>query len=309
MMTNLLAQLSSVPDVRRPRTNIPDTLVIGGMGGSALGAEALRFLAPESRILIHRDYGIPWEAPADALHIAISYSGNTEETLAFANAALRQQRPLAVVASGGALAECAERESLPLALIPSGLVPRNAFMYMVRALLALVGKNDVNQALASLTLDEAALEASAEAEAHYLLPGVPLFYTSDRNRLLGQMAKLIMNESARTPAFANVFPELNHNEMQSFDTDMPEGLEHLFRIVLMRDTSDHARIVRRMDTFASLMEERGRSVLVYDSGALARTEVLVHSWLRSILAGRLLAETRGINPDTQPLVDAFKKRL
>lgn len=309
MMHELLSQLSSTPDVRRARTTIPDTVVIGGMGGSALAAEALRFLAPGSRVLIHRDYGLPWEAPADALHVAISYSGNTEETLSFANAALREKRPLAVVASGGALVECAEREGLPLALVPAGLVPRNAFMYMVRALLALLGKDEHSSALAALSLDEKNLEAQGEHMAHYVLPGVPLFYTSDRNRLLGQMAKLIMNESARTPAFANTFPELNHNEMQSFDSDMPEGLEHLFRIVLVRDTGDYERVVRRMDTFVALMEERGRSVLVHEIGALSRAEALATFWLEWLRAGRYLAETRGTNPDTQPLVDAFKKRL
>ena len=309
MINELLAQLTSVPDIRRSLVRKPETIVRGGMGGSALAAEALLFLAPESRILIHRDYGLPWEAPADALHVAISYSGNTEETVSFANAALREKRPLAVVASGGALVDFAEREGLPLALVPAGLVPRNAFMYMVRALLALVGRDEHNQALASLTFSVQELEAAGEEEAHYLLPGVPLFYTSSRNRLVGQMAKLIMNESARTPAFANVFPELNHNEMQSFDSDMPEGLEHLFRIELITDSSDHARVVRRMDTFKVLMEERGRSVAVHPIGEWSREEALARLWLRYILAGRHLAATRVSKPDTQPLVDAFKKRL
>lgn len=309
MTNDLLAQLTYEPDLRRPRLGVGDTLVVGGMGGSALAAEALRFLAPGRRILIHRDYGVPWEAPVDALHVAISYSGTTEETLSFANEAMRRGSPVAVVASGGALVDFAEREQLPYALVPSGRVPRNAFMYLVRALLALTGMDEQNRVLASLALNEEALTHAGEEEAHFLLPGVPLFYTSNRNRLIGQMAKLIMNESARMPAFANLFPELNHNEMQSLDTDMPEGLEHLFRIVLISDTQDDPRIQRRMSTFASLMEERGRTLETLLIGDQSREETLATLWIRFILAGRHLAATRGIDPDTQPLVDAFKKRL
>jgi glucose/mannose-6-phosphate isomerase len=309
MITELSAQLAYVPSVRRPLASIPDTLVIGGMGGSALAGEALRFLAPDRTVLIHRDYGLPSGAPVDALYIALSYSGNTEETLAFANAAIKEGRMLAVVSSGGTLAAFAEREGLPYAEVPAGFVPRNAFMYMVRALLALTAREAEGAALAAVIMPEAELEEDADMDAHFLLQSVPLFYTSDRNRLIGSMAKLILNEAARMPAFANVFPELNHNEMQSFDRDMPEGLEDLFRFVLVKDAADHPRIARRMDVFSDLAKERGRFVRPIEIGERSRAETLAMLWIRFLLAGRKLAQTRGIDPDTQPLIDQFKKLL
>ncbi len=308
-MQDFLSQLSFEPDIRRPRNEAPAIIVTGGMGGSALAGEALRFLNPERKFLVHHDYDLPWEAPPEALHLAISYSGNTEETLSFAAAAKREGRKLAIVTSGGKLAEFAEREQLPLALVPAGLVPRNAFMYLVRAALAVCGNEEGLTALANVSITEEVLREDADEDAHFLLQSVPLFYTSDRNRLVGHLAKLVVNESSRTPAFTNVFPELNHNEMQSFDTDMPEGLAHLFRFVLVRDTSDHDRVLRRMDAFQGLMEERGRLVRVLDISDLSRADALATLWLRFILVGRHLAATRGIDPDTQPLVDAFKKQL
>jgi glucose/mannose-6-phosphate isomerase len=288
---------------------MPTPIVVGGMGGSGFVGELLSFLLPERPLIVHRDYGLPAFAPEDALYIAVSFSGNTEETVSFANEALRAGRRLAVIASGGTLEKFAEREMLPFVSVPTGLRPRYSLVYMVRAALALLTERATLDALAHISLSASALEEDAEELAHFMLPSVPLFYASVRNGVLARLGKIMMNETARTPAFANVFSELNHNEMQAFDTDMPEGLEHLFRFVLVRDGSDHERIVRRMDAFTELMQERGRIMHRVDISSMSRAEAFIHTWTRFLLAARLLAEPRGIDPDGEPLIEAFKKML
>jgi glucose/mannose-6-phosphate isomerase len=309
MMEELKKQLAFEPIVRRPLTEMPTRSIIGGMGGSALAGEAFSYLAPSHETLVHRDYGIPAFGAADALYIAISYSGTTEETVSFANEAMRAGRRLAVVASGGTLAGLAEREGLPLVLIPEGLQPRNATLYMVRALLALNQMTPPLEALARFAPDAHLLEEEGEQDAHFILPSVPLFYSSNRNALLAHIGKIMVNETGKMPAFMNVFSELNHNEMQAFDTSMPEGLEHLFRFVLIRDSEDGERTLRRMDAFHTLMEERGRSVRVLDISGMSREEALVTLLARFTIAARFLAQTRGSDPDTVPLIEAFKKLL
>lgn len=308
MTDDLLAQLAYEPHVRQPLARIPATLVVGGMGGSALGGDALAFLFPERHIIVHRGYGLPAFPPPDALYLAVSYSGATEETVSFASDAARAGLPLAIVSSGGTLASFAEREGLPYASVPTGRAPRNALIYLVKALLALIGESRAGEEFAALSIDAAALAERAEVDAHFMLPSVPLFYSSERNACLARIGKLVMNETARMPAFSNAFPELNHNEMQAFDTEMPEGLEHLFRFVLIADADDDPRIRRRMDAFTSLMEERGKHVELAELSG-SRASVLAHWWLRMLGAGRLLAETRGIDPDTAPLVESFKKLI
>jgi glucose/mannose-6-phosphate isomerase len=308
MIKELTDQLSYVPTIRYARETIPHALVIGGMGGSALAGDLFAYLVPDRPIQVHRGYGLPRFTPDDALYIAISHSGNTEETVNFVNEAMKAGKPVAVVTSGGTLASFAEREHLPLALVPSTGAPRESLLYMVQGLLALVGEEDVRSELAGVSVDEEALERLAEEDAHFILPSVPLFYASSKNACLTLLAKVMMNETARMPAFANTFPELNHNEMQAFDRDMPEGIEHLFRFVVLRDESDDSRIERRIDVFTSLMEERGKTVHTIELPA-TRAEALITTWIRFILAARFLAQTRAVEPGASPLIDAFKKLL
>ena len=59
-------------------------IVILVMGGSAIGGSLLQTLiAPDCEVPIssNRDYEIPYFVGSDSLVIALSYSGNTEETL------------------------------------------------------------------------------------------------------------------------------------------------------------------------------------------------------------------------------------
>ncbi len=304
----LLSELSLSP-VLHGRAPSAERIIIGGMGGSALAGDALAFLVENRVVDVHRTYGLPNGSGENALYIAISYSGNTAETIDFLRAAYAKQYPCAVVASGGILLQFAKEHSLPYAVVPEGRAPRNALAHLVQGLLALLGEDKLLAALSKAAPAREALEEAAEEDAKFLVDGIPLFYTSERNALLGRMGTLIMNESARTPAFRNVFPEMNHNELQAFDTDMPEGLMHTFRMMLIRDESDDPRILRRMQVFEKLMRDRERTVRILDLSGMGRAEALVLMWLRFLGAARHLAESRGINPDTEPLIEEFKTLL
>jgi glucose/mannose-6-phosphate isomerase len=66
-----------------PRT--PRQVLVCGMGGSAIGGDYLRALLEEYGNLpvqVIRDYHLPNSTDAHTLVFAVSYSGNTEETLA-----------------------------------------------------------------------------------------------------------------------------------------------------------------------------------------------------------------------------------
>jgi glucose/mannose-6-phosphate isomerase len=297
-------ELSYTPHIERMPDDAP-ALVLGGMGGSAAAADALAFLSAKE-VAVHRDYGLPARVPSGALCIAVSYSGNTEETVSFAEAALAAGHPLAIVSSGGALESLAKSRDLPFAGVPAGRAPRNAFMYLVRALLALTGERAAAQALERVGVGD--VRTPAEEDALFFEGGIPLFYASARNALLGRIGKMMMNETARMPSFTNTFPELNHNEMQSFDEDMPEAFAGAFRFMLIEDAHDHPRIARRMQVFADLMRGEGRAVKSIRLPE-AREEALAAIWMRFLLAARELALANEVDPDTAPLVERFKKLL
>jgi glucose/mannose-6-phosphate isomerase len=284
-------------------------VVVGGMGGSALPANAGRFLEASLPFAAHRDYGLPEDASADALYVAMSYSGNTEETLSFAEEALRRGFNLAAVDDGGALGALARDKNFPHVLVPGGMQPRNALFYQLRALLALTGRTELSQELESASFDAGEAQAAADALAEMLSGGLPVFYSSRGNAFLAHAAKINMNETAKMPAYANVFPEMNHNEMQSFDTMAPDASASAARLVLLHDEADDARIRRRMDVMRSLMHERGRRIVDVPITGASRAEKLARGWFVSHRAALALAEERGVDPEAVPFIEDFKKRL
>ena len=84
----------------------PRNVVIAGMGGSAIGGELLKdWLHDKASIAIEvcRDYALPAYVDKNSLVIAVSYSGETEETLSAFLEALRRRCMVVTVSSGGHL--------------------------------------------------------------------------------------------------------------------------------------------------------------------------------------------------------------
>ena len=193
-------------------TAAPAVVVCGGMGGSALPAEALRFLGVTSYVIAHRDYGLPASVPEGAQYVALSYSGNTEETLSFAHEALAQGHALSVITSGGELLALAKERGLPHVRVPSGLVPREALLYMIKALLALLGEEHAG---ADTSFDAISAEEEGAALAPSLHGLTPLFYASTRNAFLPRLGAILMNETAKMPAFG-MLPQAEIAEIAAY---------------------------------------------------------------------------------------------
>ena len=101
--------------------------VVCGMGGSELSAELLQIFCPGVPVIKWRDYDLPPpDVTRDALIIASSYSGNTEETISAFHEARKRELPLAAIAVGGELLEQARRHAVPYIQLPdTGIQPRS----------------------------------------------------------------------------------------------------------------------------------------------------------------------------------------
>ncbi|MGC1176938.1 MAG: SIS domain-containing protein, partial [Candidatus Saccharimonadales bacterium] len=111
-------------------------VVFGGMGGSALGALiAQSWPGFDLPFEVSRNYDIPSYVGAETVFFASSYSGNTEETLSALDQAAAKGAQMVVITSGGKLADIARDKQYPLLLLPSGLQPRHAVLYSLKALL------------------------------------------------------------------------------------------------------------------------------------------------------------------------------
>ena len=116
----------------------PGGLIVCGMGGSAIGADLVLACLPglPVPVAVVRGYELPAWVSSDYLVVAISYSGDTEETLACAVGALERGCMPVCVAYGGALAALAGERGLPLISVPSGGQPRASLGYLSMPLLA-----------------------------------------------------------------------------------------------------------------------------------------------------------------------------
>ncbi len=108
------------------------SLVIAGLGGSAIGGDFLRAGYESTLTLpvtVVRDYHLPGYVNADTLVFATSNSGNTEETLACYDAARLAKAGIVAFSTGGELARRAKADAVPLVTFPGGLQPRAALGY------------------------------------------------------------------------------------------------------------------------------------------------------------------------------------
>ena len=145
--TTCATRSGASPRPSSSRSSAP-ACVVCGMGGSAIGGD-LAAAAMGTRLSqpldVVRGYGVPsWTQP-DRVIFCSSYSGNTEETLACYDAAEAVGARRIVATTGGAIAEAARRDGVPVIGMPAGLQPRAAVGYtfaIAAEVAALVGAGD-----------------------------------------------------------------------------------------------------------------------------------------------------------------------
>ena len=287
-----------------------------GMGGSRLAADLLRSANPEIDLSIHADYGLPRLPQAvleNSFLIFCSYSGNTEEVLDGFEEALKAGLAVGVIAAGGKLIERAKETGVPYICLPDWqLVPRLAVGLMLKALVVLLDLQNLKQELETLTtkLTPAGLESVGQDLAKSLEARVPIIYTSAANAPLAWIWKIKFNETAKVPAFANVLPEQNHNELEGFDSiPVNSGLSGQFSFVFLTDSSDNSRIKRRFEILNDILSKKGLPVTTLELKGESKWEKFFNSLTLSDWTTLALAEHYQRDPASVPLIEEFKKLM
>ncbi|MBI3088978.1 MAG: bifunctional phosphoglucose/phosphomannose isomerase [Candidatus Colwellbacteria bacterium] len=292
-----------------------ESLVIGGMGGSGLIAGILRALKPELDIAAHHDYGLPaYLKDADKrLLIAISYSGNTEETISFFNETIAKNLNIAVIAVGGKLLQLAQEKGIPFVQLPdTGIQPRMSIGFMLRAVLKLTGESRLYKESGKLanTLKPGEWETKGKELADTIFKHIPIIYSSRRNIALAYNWKIKFNETGKAPAFYNTFPELNHNEMTGFDVkDSTKELSDKMFFIFLKDKDDHPKITKRMEVLERLYRDRKLSVAVVSLEGNSKMEKIFNSLILADWTAYYTAKRYNVEPEQVPMVEEFKKLL
>lgn len=320
LIDELPAQLRWAAAVEVPAVPTADEALVLGMGGSGFAGDVAAALAAEQgrRVGVHKGYGVPgWAGPARPLAVAVSHSGNTEETLSAFAAAGASGLPLAAAATGGRLAEEAAARGVPFLTIPPGPQPRAAAGYLAGSVLRLLESAGVVAGTA------AALEESADVVESLLAGPAHEAAGAIAAALEGRIAvvygsgpltaaaagrwKTQINENAKSPAWWSLLPELDHNEIVGWSAH-PDLVADAVGVVFLHDPDEHPRVAVRADLTAELMAGvriAGR-VEARGAGTLARLFSLV---VVGDLVSVALAEAAGVDPMPVEVIEDLKRRL
>jgi glucose/mannose-6-phosphate isomerase len=290
--------------------------IVCGMGGSHLAADILQAWHPELDIIIWSSYGLPLlpeKELKDRLIIVSSYSGGTEETIDAFMTAQKKRLSVAVIATGKKLISLAEKYKVPYVQLPDfHSQPRMATGLSLMGTLALMGEKAWLAEAKTLgtQLSPAREEHRGKDLAKRLHDSVPIIYASDRNRAIAYNWKIKFNETGKIPAFMNVVPELNHNEMTGFDAKgRTTPLSRHFHFVFLKDGGDGPRIMKRLSVLEKLYKDRGFKVEI----VLLQGKTELHKIFNALTLADWTAYHTGllygVDPELVPMVEEFKQSI
>lgn len=303
----------------------PRNVVVAGMGGSAIGGELLRdwlkYKAPVP-IEVCRDYFLPAYANEDTLVFAVSYSGNTEETLSAFVDAIKRKCMVITVTSGGRLFSFSKKLHVPCIKIPEGLPPRASLPYLFFPLVIVMEKlgvisntqKEISEAIEVLNCVERENSPevltdnnAAKKLALKLKDAVPVVYGFREYGAVAHRWKTQLNENSKSPSAYDVFPELNHNEVVGWEA--PKSLTEKFSVILLRDDAEPPEIKHRIEATKLLVFRRISQISeVYAVGksTLAKMLYLLHF---GDFVSVFLAVLRKVDPTPVKTINAIKKEL
>jgi len=304
-------------------TEKPKNVVLAGMGGSAAGGDFTKCLfesGGDVPFIVCRDYELPGFVNSETLVIACSYSGNTEETLSAYHEAKEQGAMRIVVTSGGKLAELAKQDGVPLCIVPGGQPPRASLGYLLMPLivacekLGLIPNQDYEGLIATLMscVDLWSVEVSIEsnhpkqlAQAMQgkigILYGLGSWQGIVANRWKGQI-----NENAKNMAFAQSFPELNHNEILGWVKSDLQASNWI--TVVLQDGHESAKMKARAKVTAELTSKLSLTIPVRAIGQTLLEKMLTLALFGDFVSIYLAALNR-VDPENIDWINVLKSEL
>lgn len=293
---------------RLPSVKHLKNIVICGMGGSALAGAIFQTWREKNKITLHRDFGIP-EGQFDLI-IAISYSGNTEETISCLHTALKKRVPSIGIASGGAIEQLCHDHNIPFIKLPSGFEPRQALGLMLKALVTLLSPRHTHEVEhMTKVITPSTGNSQGKKLSKNIFGKIPLIYSSQRLIPLAYNWKIRFNETAKIPAFTGVMPELFHNEITGFDVGpkLKRSFRDRFIFLVLADPQDPSEIKKRINNFTRVMAKKNYMVEIIRLRNVEFLELFFTSVMHANWTAYHLARQSGADPEHVPMVEEFKK--
>lgn len=300
------------------------SVLIMGMGGSGIGGDVTAAVAGPTSclpIMVSKHYECPGFVGPGTLVVAISFSGNTEETLAALGGAVEAGAKVVVMASGGKLAALARDIGAPLVPVDGSIpMPRagiGAVSVPTLVLLERMGLLDGATGWIDAAVDQlqrrrdqlTAADNPARTLARHLGRTLPIVYGGGA---VGETAawrwKGQFNENPKIASFANRIPELTHNEICGWGQH-GDVTRQVFSLLLLRHSFEDPQVSRRF----ALVEEISEEVLAGVHSVHAEGEGRLAQLMDLVLFGDMVTlyqcEAEGVDPGPVPILDDIKRTL
>ncbi len=314
----------SVTDLDRlPEHEDIEQVVVLGMGGSGIAGDVLSAIAGPFMsvpVTVVKGYEAPSFVGDGTLCFAISYSGNTEETVEAAQAAAAAGARMVVLSAGGRLADLAAGWGAPHVVLPDIPMPRAGIgavsipplLVLERVGLFPGAGQYVADAVDQLRRRRDALiveSGPAQRIAREIGRTMPIAYGGGP---LGSTAayrfKCQVNENAKAPAFASGLPEMCHNEICGWGQH-GDVTRQVMSLVRFRHDFEHPQEARRFELTFDLIDEVVHTIVDIEAqgeGALAQLFDLV---IQGDFVSLHLAVEAGVDPGPIPALDDLKAAL
>jgi len=300
------------------------SVVVLGMGGSGIAGDVLAAVAGPScpvPIVVSKHYECPAFVGPDILVLAISFSGNTEETIDAVHQAVGAGARLVAITAGGHLARIAREWGAPVVRLDDSIpMPRAGIAAVaVPPLLVLeqLGLLDdagqqVDAAVAQMERRRAELGADlgpVTKVARRIGRTLPIVYGGGA---LGEVAawrwKGQFNENPKVASFANRVPELTHNEICGWGQH-GDVTRQVFSLVLLRHDAEHPQVQRRFELIAEICDEVVNDVIEVRAKGDGQLAQLFDLILLGDLVTLQMASNEDVDPGPVPVLDEIKVRL
>ncbi len=237
-----------------PYTKEIRNILICGLGGSGIGGTIVSDIISSKvniPIAATKDYSIPNFVNEHTLVIANSYSGNTEETLYALEKCQARGAEIAVITSGGKLKTIAEENKYNNIIIPGNQPPRAMFGYAFTELFFMLNhygiiddsfKSDFDKVINLIDTEKADIQKQAMNLAKKMYKQTPVIYVAKGFEGVAVRFRQQLNENSKMLGWHNVVPEMNHNELLGWRTNVDD-----LAVVYFRNKCDYDRNQIRMD--------------------------------------------------------------
>lgn len=312
IISNFIKQFDFEPFIENKNNlelNFKKYLIVG-MGGSNLATDFFKFVFSDEDILIHRDYSLPnLKDLNERIIIAISVSGETEETIDVLKESLDQNLRSIVISQDGKLLKMSQEKSLPYIQLPQDKTPpRLSLGYIFKAILSIVKpsfllKSDYFKG--KINIED--LENKAQVLAKEIGNKNFLIYSDNVSFPLAYYWKISFNENAKKASFYNLLPELCHNEIEMFED---ENIYKNFYVFFVINTKFiHPQNFERVKVIKKILDNLkvNNSIIQFDDND--KLVIVIKNIILASFASYFNALERGFDPLEINLIKEIKRLL